>query len=111
LRALLAACIELLLPRACARCGSERARPAAFCAGCALAIARLPREGCRLCQTAFVAVSGSRCGACARERAPLAQIAAEAPFDGEVATWVHRFKYPAPASPASIRARPPRSRR
>jgi len=95
LRRLLAACVELLLPRACARCGGACERDA-FCAPCAAAIARLPRAGCPICQAPFASRGGSRCGACARERTPLAQIAAEAPFDGEVATWVHRFKYPAP---------------
>jgi ComF family protein len=38
----------------------------------------------------------ARCAACARERLPVAQVAAEVAFEGEVATWIRRFKYPAP---------------
>jgi ComF family protein len=94
MRRLLAACVELLLPRACARCGGRVADTKGFCARCDRAIARLPRAGCRICQALYAAGDG-RCGACARDRLPLAQIAAEAAFEGEVAAWVHRFKYPA----------------
>jgi len=94
LRRLLAACVEILLPRACARCGGAVAGDRAFCDACDAATSRLPRGGCALCQAPFV--TAAQCGACARERSPLAQIAAESPFEGEVAAWVHRFKYPAP---------------
>jgi len=104
LRRLLAACVELFLPRACARCGGWVAAPDCFCAPCQRAIARLPRGGCRICQAPFAAGDG-RCGACARERLPLAAIAAEAAFEGEVAAWVHRFKYPA-AGLAGLDPRP-----
>lgn len=94
MRSLLAACVEILLPRACARCGGAAAGDRAFCDACAAATPRLPRGGCALCQAPFA--SAAKCGACARERSPLAEIVAEAPFEGEVAAWVHRFKYPSP---------------
>jgi ComF family protein len=94
LRRLLAACVEILLPRACARCGGGVAGDRAFCAACAAATPRLPRDGCALCQAPYA--GAAKCGACARERSPLAEIAAESPFEGEVAAWVHRFKYPRP---------------
>ncbi len=103
-RRLLAACGELFLPRACARCGGRVADTDPFCSPCARAIARLPRGGCRICQAPFAAGDG-RCGACARDRLPLAQIVAEAAFEGEVADWVHRFKYPA-AGLAGLDPRP-----
>ncbi|RIK99726.1 MAG: hypothetical protein DCC71_20035, partial [Proteobacteria bacterium] len=70
-------------------------RAAAFCAPCERAIPRLPPGGCAICQ-ALLGAPGERCGACARERWPLARVAAEAPFEGEVAQWVRRFKYPPP---------------
>jgi ComF family protein len=104
LRRLLAACLDLLLPRACARCGGGVDAAAALCAACARALERLPRGGCRICQ-APLAAPDARCGACARERWPLLQIAAEVAFDGEIAQWVHRFKYPAPGL-AGLDARP-----
>ena len=94
MRRLIRACVDLLLPRACARCRGEVQGDDAFCGGCAAALTRLPRGGCPLCQAPFAA-KGGRCGPCARERLPLVRIDAEVPFEGEVATWVHRFKYPA----------------
>jgi ComF family protein len=104
LRRLLAACADLLLPRACARCARGARGDDALCPPCASALAHLPRDGCLLCQ-APVASPPARCAACARERSPLAQIAAEAPFEGEVAQWVHRFKYP-PRGLAGLDPRP-----
>jgi predicted amidophosphoribosyltransferase len=93
MRGMLADLLDLLLPRACARCGTASlAQP--LCAPCAAAIPRLESGGCRICQAPLYTAE-LRCGACAGERVPLAQIAAEAPFAGEVAAWVHRFKYPA----------------
>jgi ComF family protein len=95
LRRWIASCLDVLLPRACARCEGAVRDAAALCAACAHVLARLPADGCRLCQ-APLAPSDERCGACARERSPLAQVAAEVAFEGEIAQWVHRFKYPAP---------------
>ena len=104
MRGMLADLLDLLLPRACPRCGVAVSDTSAFCAPCAAAIPRLDRGGCRLCQTPLY-TGDPRCGACARGRGPLVQIAAEAPFAGDVARWVHRFKYPAPGL-AGLDARP-----
>ena len=93
MRGMIAEVLDLLLPRACARCGGAVAGAAAFCAPCAAAIPRIATAGCLLCQIPSTTVSGL-CGACAHEPLPLAQIAAEAPFAGDVAQWVHAFKYP-----------------
>lgn len=93
MRGMFAEVLELLLPRACARCGGAVVGSGAFCSSCDSAIPRLPTAGCRLCQISLSTAS-DLCGACAHERLPLAQIAAEAPFAGEVAPWVHAFKYP-----------------
>lgn len=103
MRGMLADLLDLLLPRACARCGAA-SQSRAFCAPCDATIPRLDRGGCRVCQAPLY-TAGDRCFACARERVPLAQIAAEAPFAGDVASWVHRFKYPA-AGLAGLDARP-----
>jgi len=93
MRGMLADLLDLLLPRACARCGGAVDGGDAFCTRCVAAIPRILAGGCPLCQ---IGVGGAHalCGACAQERLPLAQIAAEAPFAGEVAHWVHAFKYP-----------------
>ena len=104
MRGMLADLLDLLLPRACARCGAAVSGTSPFCTPCAAAVPRLESGGCRICQAPLYAAE-LRCGACARERAPLAQIAAEAPFAGDVAEWVHRFKYPAPGL-AGLDARP-----
>jgi predicted amidophosphoribosyltransferase len=100
---MLADLLDLLLPRACARCGAA-SQAHVFCSPCAAAIPRLDRGGCRICQAPLY-TADLRCGACLRDRIPLAQIAAEAPFTGDVAQWVHRFKYPA-AGLAGLDARP-----
>lgn len=94
MRSLLPAALDLLLPRACARCGGAVRGDEAFCAACARALPRLPLDACWLCQTTLIG-AGPRCHACRRGRSPLLQVAAEAPFEGDVADWVHRFKYPA----------------
>lgn len=94
MRSFLAAALDLLLPRACARCDGAVRGDAAFCAACTNLVPRLPLDGCWSCQAA-VTGAGPRCGACRRQRSPLLQVAAEAAFEGEVADWVHRFKYPA----------------
>jgi ComF family protein len=100
----LAAALDLLLPRACARCGGAPEPGSAFCARCDLAVPRLPRSGCFACQ-APTPKRDTRCAACARRRSALAQVAAAAPFEGDVADWVHRFKYPARGF-AGLDARP-----
>ena len=93
MRGMLADVLDFLLPRACARCGGAVHGADAFCARCVAAIPRIAAGGCRLCQIA-IGAGQSCCAACAHERPPLAQIAAEAPFAGEIASWVHAFKYP-----------------
>jgi ComF family protein len=87
--------LDLFLPRACARCGAGVASDVVLCPRCASALPRLAPGGCALCQSQ-AAPAGGRCAACRRSRLGLAQIAAESPYEGEVADWIHRFKYPAP---------------
>lgn len=93
MRGMLADLLDLLLPRACARCAGAVHGADVFCARCVAAIPRIAAGGCPLCQIP-VAASQPCCAACAHERPPLAQVAAEAPFAGEIARWVHAFKYP-----------------
>jgi predicted amidophosphoribosyltransferase len=93
MRGMFAGVLDLLLPRACARCGGAVDGAAAFCVRCAAAIPRIATHGCRICQLP-VATAPDLCGVCAHERLPLAQVAAEVPFAGEAAQWVHAFKYP-----------------
>jgi len=92
-RGMLAELLDLLLPRACARCGGAVDGAGVFCKRCVAAIPRIAAGGCPLCQLPVVGAP-ALCGGCAHQRLPLAQIAAEAPFAGEVAHWVHAFKYP-----------------
>jgi ComF family protein len=87
--------LELLLPRVCARCGRGAGAESALCRPCDRALPRLPPGGCGLCQAPFVG-AGARCRGCRRARLGLVRVAAEAAFEGEVAAWIHRFKYPAP---------------
>ncbi len=94
MRVSIADLLDLLLPRACARCGGAAPRDGVFCTRCIAAIPRLATGGCLLCQHPQ-ANAQARCASCAQDRSPLAQIAAEAPFAGEIARWVHAFKYPA----------------
>lgn len=93
MRRMLAEVLDLLLPRACARCGGAVHGTDVFCTRCVAVIPRIAAGGCPLCQLPVVGAP-ALCGGCARERLPLAQIAAEAPFAGEAARWVHAFKYP-----------------
>jgi len=93
MRGMLADLLDLLLPRACARCGGAVDGDDAFCTRCVAAIPRIAAGGCPLCQLPF-ARAPALCGGCAHERLPLAQIAAEVVFAGEAARWVHAFKYP-----------------
>lgn len=93
MRGMLADLLDLLLPRACARCAGAVHGADTFCARCVAAIPRIAAGGCPLCQVA-IASAQPCCAACAHDRLPLAQVAAEAPFAGEIAHWVHAFKYP-----------------
>jgi len=86
LRSLAGAVLDLLLPRACARCGREGA-DAALCAPCRGALPRLPP------------------GLLPAPPAPLAAWCAEVAYQGEVEDWIQRFKYPA-AGLAGLDARP-----
>ena len=94
MRALWNAFVDLLLPRACARCGGAPPADAILCRPCRAALPRLPAGGCPQCQ-GVARAPGARCAACAAGRLPLAQIAAEVGFAGEAAEWIRRFKYPA----------------
>jgi ComF family protein len=66
--------LDLLLPPACAGCGTPLAAEAALCRACAQPLGRPPR---------VPDVRG------------LAACLAAAGFEGPVEGWVHRFKYPA----------------
>lgn len=81
------ALLDLLLPRACARCGREHAAGAALCPSCAAALPRLAP------------------GPAPAPPAPLAAWCAEVAYTGEIEDWIHRFKYPAPGL-AGLDARP-----
>lgn len=81
------ALVDLLLPRACARCGRELAASTALCAACAAALPRIAP------------------GPAPAPPAPLAAWCAEVAYRGEIEQWVHRFKYPARGL-AGLDARP-----
>lgn len=85
--AALRALLDLLLPRACARCGREVPTDAVLCRPCDGAWPRLPP------------------GPAPRPPAPLSAWAAEAAYEGEIEDWIHRFKYPMPGL-AGLDARP-----
>ncbi len=87
--------VALLLPPTCARCGREPKGGDVLCALCDAALPRWPAGRCRLCQQAPPGPDG-RCRACAESGGPLAACVAAAPFAGEVAEWIRRFKYPRP---------------
>jgi len=80
------ALLELLLPRACARCGREGA-DATLCAPCRRALPALAP------------------GPAPRPPAPLADWVAAVAYAGEIEDWMQRFKYPAPGL-AGLDARP-----
>ncbi|HSJ95487.1 MAG TPA: double zinc ribbon domain-containing protein, partial [Myxococcota bacterium] len=83
----LRALLDLLLPRACARCGREEGSGAALCPPCRAALPRLAP------------------GPAPAPPAPLDAWCAEVAFAGEIEDWIHRFKYPAPGL-AGLDARP-----
>lgn len=88
--------LELLVPPACARCGAAVAGEAALCPPCDRSLPRpSPLADCPRCQERR-ALAGGPCAACRRERSPLAACVAAARFEGEVETWIRRFKYPQP---------------
>jgi len=97
----------LLLPVVCARCGrSPGPTPPggeALCSACHAELTRWPEllgngARCRLCQEAAARAAdpGGRCAACREGGGPLLACLGAAPFAGEVAEWIRRFKYPRP---------------
>jgi ComF family protein len=56
----------------------------------------LPRRACRRCQQAPGRDAEGLCAACAREPSPLAACVASVAYEGEVESWIRRFKYPRP---------------
>ncbi len=77
MRGLLSELLDLLLPPACAECARGVDPQAALCAACDARLPRLelPRDP--------------------RPPRSLAASVAAVAFEGDVETWVHRFKYPA----------------
>ena len=93
MRELLRGLLDLLLPPACARCDSEIEGDRPLCRACAARVARIDPDGCARCQSP---AGGKRlCGTCRGARSPLSVCLAEVWFEGDVADWIHRFKYPA----------------
>jgi ComF family protein len=76
-RALRDALLDLLLPRACARCGREEAFTAVLCRPCRSSLPTLAPDP-------------------APPPVPIADWSAAVAYAGEIEDWVHRFKYPAP---------------
>ena len=70
------ACLDLLLPRACARCGGPVEFDAVLCRRCARSLPRLSGD------------------AAPRAPTPLTTWVAEVAYAGEFEQWIHRFKYP-----------------
>ena len=96
MRGMLAALVDLLLPRACPLCGARGVGRASLLRRAV----RWPSRGSIAAVASPARRTSKRRRSAARpvreSASPLAQIAAEAPFAGDVAQWVHRFKYPAP---------------
>ena len=89
LAAFASAWLDLLLPRACARCGGRSEADTVLCRPCAGGLLRLPRAA----------------GGEPRPPAPLTSWRAEVAYAGEAEQWIHRFKYPQPGL-AGLDARP-----
>jgi len=92
-RDLLLSVLEFLFPPACARCRGV-VGDGALCDACARALPRLPHGSCPRCLAAPAAGGGGPCSACSSRRSRLAGLVAEAPYEGEIERFVHRFKYP-----------------
>jgi ComF family protein len=88
--------LDLLLPPACVGCRRSVARGAVLCGACDLALPRIPRCACTVCQEAAAGALAARCSGCEEARAPLAACCAAVWFEGAAAAWVKRFKYAAP---------------
>jgi ComF family protein len=84
--------VELVFPAACAGCGRAVANEAALCPRCDAHLPRLAPGGCRLCQSR--PAPAPVCPSCLLRASGLEACLAAAPFGGEVARWIHRFKYP-----------------
>jgi len=89
-RDLASGALDLLLPPECCACEARVASGALLCPHCDRDLPRLALDRCRLCQQA----PGPVCPACAARATPLSACIAAASFDGAIAEWVHRFKYP-----------------
>jgi ComF family protein len=87
--------LDLLLPPACAGCRRRVAAGRVLCPGCDHRLPRLSATACTLCQ-AGPGGEGGRCRACRGARGPLLACLAAAPYTGEAALLLSRFKYPAP---------------
>jgi ComF family protein len=90
--------LDLLLPPCCGRCGAGVGRDVALCARCDAALPRLPGSACGLCGTAPALSQRplGRCASCEGRSSALHACLASVAFEGEVESWIHRFKYPAP---------------
>jgi ComF family protein len=103
---LLRGIVELVLPGSCAGCrvpfGFALVRqPAPLCDRCTLALPRIDRSGAATCSScdeplADLTAPGRdlRCAECEDRASPLATCQAGFWFEGEVARWIHAFKYP-----------------
>jgi ComF family protein len=96
LRELTRELVDLLLPPACAGCRRSVARGAVLCSDCELALPRIARFTCALCQETAVRAPGARCSDCEQRKTSLAACCAAVWFEGDAAAWVKRFKYAAP---------------
>lgn len=67
-----------------------------LCGRCELALPRIARSACVLCQDAAARVPFQCCSGCEERGDPLAACCAAVWFEGGAASWVKRFKYAAP---------------
>lgn len=108
--------LDLALPPTCAGCTAPIHARDALCEVCDRCLPRLAKDRCALCQAVQVTAASARgvdpgkrpgsdgearpwgalCAGCAFELSPLTACVAAVEFSGDVANWIHRFKYPRP---------------
>ncbi len=98
LTGLWAGALDLALPPACAGCMAPVHASHALCEPCDRRLPRLAVQTCALCQAVPVPpaedAGAELCAHCDFLRSPLTACLAAASFSGDVASWIHRFKYP-----------------
>jgi len=94
MRALLRGLLDLLAPGICARCGADAEEAALLCAPCETGLPRTDERACTRCQRETLLPPQRVCAECAARQSPLSACVSGVWFEGEIETWIRRFKYP-----------------